>query len=178
MITDTFLLGFQRFIGRRGLPHTIYTDNEQTFHTGNGELAELCGTLSAAKTHRPMAQYGVIWKFIAPRAAWWGWWEGWSEPQKMPMESIGAVTSHGRRVGHHCRQHRSRPEFDTHNSGHRGRIDTITFPSWRKTDSVTLWNRATNGEKSHEGTPQDTNLARRLLETLRKEIPHRLKKLP
>jgi len=76
LTTDTFLLAFQRFIGRRGLPHTIYTDYAQTFHAANRELAELWQALSATKTHRLIAQYGITWKFIAPRAAWWGgWWE-------------------------------------------------------------------------------------------------------
>jgi hypothetical protein len=56
MTTDTFLLTFQRFIGRRGLPHTIYTDNAQTFHAANRELTELWGALSAAKTRRLIAQ--------------------------------------------------------------------------------------------------------------------------
>jgi len=41
LTTDTFLLAFQIFIGRRGLPHTIYTDNAQKFHAANRELAEL-----------------------------------------------------------------------------------------------------------------------------------------
>jgi len=32
--------------------------------------------LSAAKTHQFLAQNNITWKFIAPRAAWWGgWWE-------------------------------------------------------------------------------------------------------
>jgi hypothetical protein len=76
MTTDTFLLAFQRFIRRRGLPHTIYSDNAQTFHAANRELTDVWRTLSAAKTHRFMAQYSITWKFIAPRAAWWGgWWE-------------------------------------------------------------------------------------------------------
>ena len=73
---DTFLLAFQRFIGRRGLPHTIYTDNAQTFQAANRGFSELWEALSATKTHRLVAQYGITWKFIAPRAAWWGgWWE-------------------------------------------------------------------------------------------------------
>ena len=34
------------------------------------------GALSTAKTYRLFAQYGIAWKFIAPRAAWWGgFWE-------------------------------------------------------------------------------------------------------
>ena len=70
-----FLLAFQRFIGRHGIPHTIYSDKAQTFHAANRELAELWEALSATKTHC-IAQYGITWKFIAPRAAWWGgWWE-------------------------------------------------------------------------------------------------------
>jgi hypothetical protein len=41
MTTDTFLLAFQRFIGRLGIPHSIYTDNAQTFHAANRELTVL-----------------------------------------------------------------------------------------------------------------------------------------
>jgi hypothetical protein len=37
MATDTF----QRFIGRRGIPNTIYTDHAQKFHAANRELTEL-----------------------------------------------------------------------------------------------------------------------------------------
>jgi hypothetical protein len=76
MTTDKFLLALQRFISRCGLPHTIYTDNAQTFHSANRELTELWTTLSAAKTYQTLAQNGIIWKFIIPRAALWGgWWE-------------------------------------------------------------------------------------------------------
>jgi len=71
---DMFLLAFQRFIGRRGLPHTIYIDNAQTFHAAKRELAELWQALSATKTYRLIAQYGITWKFIAPRGASWGGW--------------------------------------------------------------------------------------------------------
>ena len=76
MSTDKLLLALQRFTGRRGLPNTVYTDNAQKFHTANRELRELCAVLSAAKTHQYFAGKRICWKFIAPRAAWWGgWWE-------------------------------------------------------------------------------------------------------
>jgi len=76
MTTDKFLQAFQRFVGRRGLPHTVYTDNALTFHAANAHLAQLWTSLSAAKSHRFLAQHNIAWKFIAPRAAWWGgWWE-------------------------------------------------------------------------------------------------------
>jgi hypothetical protein len=69
---DKFLLAFHTFISRRGLPHTIYTNNAQAFHAANRELTELWTTLSAAKTHQNLAQNGIIWKFIVEGAAWWG----------------------------------------------------------------------------------------------------------
>jgi len=74
--TGKFLLALQRFTGRRGLPNTIYTDNAQTFHAANRELRELCTVLSATKSNQYFAEHGIRWKFITPRAAWWGgWWE-------------------------------------------------------------------------------------------------------
>jgi len=51
LTTDTFLLAFQMFIGRRGLPHTVYSDNAQTFQAANRELAELWRALSPTKSH-------------------------------------------------------------------------------------------------------------------------------
>ncbi|GFR30674.1 integrase catalytic domain-containing protein [Trichonephila clavata] len=76
LTTDKFLLALQRFVGRRGLPNTIYTDNATTFHAANKELILLWQTLSSAKTQQYYAQNGITWCFIAPRAAWWGgWWE-------------------------------------------------------------------------------------------------------
>jgi hypothetical protein len=76
MSTDKFLMALQRFAGRRGLPHTIYTDNAKAFHAANYELSELWKQLSASKTHPFLTHNGIVWKFIAPRAAWWGgWWQ-------------------------------------------------------------------------------------------------------
>jgi hypothetical protein len=76
MSTDKFLMALQRFIGRRGIPHTIYTDNARTFHAANFELATLWKQISASKSYQFFAHTGITWKFIAPRAAWWGgWWE-------------------------------------------------------------------------------------------------------
>jgi hypothetical protein len=76
MTADAFLLAFQRFVGRRGIPLTVYTDNAQTFQAANKELAYLWETISDARTQHFFAQNGIMWKFIAPRAAWWGgWWE-------------------------------------------------------------------------------------------------------
>jgi hypothetical protein len=51
MSTDKYLLALQRFVGRRGLPHTVYTDNAQTFHATDKYLALLWSSLFAAKSH-------------------------------------------------------------------------------------------------------------------------------
>lgn len=76
MSTSKFLLAFQRFIGRRGLPSTIYSDNARTFHAANKEMSELWNVLNDSKLHTNLSHYRITWKFIAPRAAWWGgFWE-------------------------------------------------------------------------------------------------------
>jgi hypothetical protein len=76
MTTAKFLQAFQRFAGRRGLPHTVYSDNAQTFQAANAHLAQLWTSLSATQSHQFCAHHNITWKFIAPRAAWLGgWWE-------------------------------------------------------------------------------------------------------
>ena len=75
MSTDKFIMALQRFIGRRGLPNTIYTDNARTFHATNFKRSGLWKQLSNSKAHQFLAHNGIVWKFIAPRAACWGeWW--------------------------------------------------------------------------------------------------------
>jgi len=64
-------MALQQFMGRRGLPHTIYTDNARKFDAANFELSELWKKLSTSKTHQFLAHNGIAWKFIAPRVAWW-----------------------------------------------------------------------------------------------------------
>ncbi|XP_071037206.1 uncharacterized protein [Parasteatoda tepidariorum] len=41
LTTDKFLMALKRFVGRRGVPHTIYTENATTFHAANKELSIL-----------------------------------------------------------------------------------------------------------------------------------------
>ncbi|GFS51090.1 integrase catalytic domain-containing protein, partial [Nephila pilipes] len=72
--TDKFLLALQRFVGRRGLPCTIYTDNATTFHAANKELIHLWKVITSGKIQQFYAHNGIHWKFIVPRAAWWGGW--------------------------------------------------------------------------------------------------------
>jgi len=69
MSKEKFLLALYLFVGRRGLPHTVYTDNAQTFHATNKHLGQLWSSLFAAKTHQLLAHHNINWMFIAPKAA-------------------------------------------------------------------------------------------------------------
>ncbi|XP_042904345.1 uncharacterized protein [Parasteatoda tepidariorum] len=69
--TDVFLLALQRFVSRRSLPHTVYTDNATTFGAADKELRSLWNIISSSKIHQFYAHHNMTWKFIAPRAAWW-----------------------------------------------------------------------------------------------------------
>ena len=89
MTTAKFLMALQRFVGRRGLLHTVYSDNAKTFQAANLELTEVWHALSCYKTHHFLAQNGVAWKFIAPRATWWGgWWERMVGTTKLCLRNV------------------------------------------------------------------------------------------
>ncbi|XP_071043092.1 uncharacterized protein [Parasteatoda tepidariorum] len=57
---DKFLVALQQFVGRRGLPHTIYSDNAATFHSANKELILLRNTLTSTKVQQFYAHNGII----------------------------------------------------------------------------------------------------------------------
>ena len=57
------LLAMRRFVAR-GLPSVIYSDNAKTFRAAESHLKCIFSHLTPE------------WKFIAPKAPWWGgWWE-------------------------------------------------------------------------------------------------------
>ena len=57
-------LALRRFIARRGTPKTIWSDNAKGFEAERDHLMMTLGS------------EGPEWKFIPPRAPWWGgWWE-------------------------------------------------------------------------------------------------------
>jgi hypothetical protein len=73
MTTDKFLLAFQRFVGRRVLPHPVYTDNARTFMPSINtwhNYGPLCSNPKLTNSSL------ITWKFNAQRAVWWReWWE-------------------------------------------------------------------------------------------------------
>jgi hypothetical protein len=106
MSTDKFLTELQRFAGRRGLPHTIYTDNARTFQAVNIELSELWERLSTSKTHQFLTHNIISWKFIAPRTAVGSIvGEDGGHYETLSAEGIGAVKTYRGTVEHHFDQH-------------------------------------------------------------------------
>lgn len=71
MTAATTLLAFRRFVSRRGIPNTVYSDNAQSFHSCARAFKAAASALQEYATG-----LNVHWKFIVERAPWWGgWWE-------------------------------------------------------------------------------------------------------
>ena len=61
---ETTVMALRRFISRRGMPSIIMSDNAKGFWASKQRLLAMYGS------------EGPDWRFIAPRAPWWGgWWE-------------------------------------------------------------------------------------------------------
>ena len=57
-------LALRRFVARRGMPDVVWSDNAKGFQAEKEHLLKTLGS------------EGPEWRFIAPRAPWWGgWWE-------------------------------------------------------------------------------------------------------
>ena len=77
METTAFLRAFQRFVGRRGLPSVVYSDNAKTFKSSCKILESANHTLFTDDSLQDYSSSnGIKWKFIVERAPWWGgMWE-------------------------------------------------------------------------------------------------------
>ena len=65
----TFLLCLGRFIGRRGLPKLIVSDNAKTFQASEKTLVSLF-ELEDVQEH--LSSKGIRWQFNLAKAPWWG----------------------------------------------------------------------------------------------------------
>ena len=70
---ESFLLCFQIFAGRGGLPATLISDNAKTFRSSSKEVSKVA---QSSKVQRYLANNHISWKFIAEKAPrWGGFWE-------------------------------------------------------------------------------------------------------
>ncbi|CAG7725842.1 unnamed protein product, partial [Allacma fusca] len=75
--TECFLQSFRRFVGRRGRPKTIYTDNGTNF-VGSFNLMKRFDweKIRSSSWRSSQVLQPISWKFNPPGAPWWGgWWE-------------------------------------------------------------------------------------------------------
>ena len=62
---ETFICAFRPFVGRRGLPAKMLSDNDKTFKSAAKEIRKL---VTAPKLFEVLAVQGVKWHFITARS--------------------------------------------------------------------------------------------------------------
>ncbi|XP_076394279.1 uncharacterized protein LOC143265522 [Megachile rotundata] len=93
MTTESFLNCLRRFIARRGLCHTIYSDNGTNFVGARNELLDLNKLLKDKKFHDRVETFlsnnNIQWHLIPPRAPHFGGlWEGAIKSTKYHLKRI------------------------------------------------------------------------------------------
>ena len=71
MSVKHFMLGFRRFVARRGLPSYIMSDNSLTFQCANKELTAI---LNHPRFQEFFAGRNIRWQHYLEYAPWWGGW--------------------------------------------------------------------------------------------------------
>ncbi|GBL92650.1 hypothetical protein AVEN_123814-1 [Araneus ventricosus] len=77
--TEHFLLAFHRFISRRGICHTVNSDNAMTLKSADIELKRLYMNICEPEVQNYFGKKGIKWQYNVERAAWWWWWGGYWE---------------------------------------------------------------------------------------------------
>ena len=100
LTTDQFLQAFSRMTSRRGLCHTVWSDNAKTFKAASNEIQKLYSkrekqslsmgnTLDQNRIESELASKGIKWKFITARSPWrGGWWERFCRAVKEPLRKV------------------------------------------------------------------------------------------
>lgn len=74
--TPAFLACLKRFISRRGLPSTIFSDHGTNFLGANNQIRELYSMLAPEETQNKIQNFAtnhnMEWKFIPPHSPHWG----------------------------------------------------------------------------------------------------------
>ena len=71
MSVKEFMLGFRRFVGRRGLPTFILSDNSLTFKCASLEFTEI---LNSPRFQKYLNGRNIRWQRYLEYAPWWGGW--------------------------------------------------------------------------------------------------------
>ena len=71
MSIHDFMLGFRKFVSRRGLPSFILSDNSQTFKCASKELTVI---LNSPKMQHYLNGRNIRWQRYLEYSPWWGGW--------------------------------------------------------------------------------------------------------
>lgn len=93
LTSDTYLACLRRFIGRRGLPREIHSDNASTFKGARNQLTELYSLQSSRehqnKVHQFSAQNGIEFHFIPSYSpTFGGLWEAAVKSTKYHLKRV------------------------------------------------------------------------------------------
>ena len=99
LTTDEFLQAFSRMTSRRGLCHTVWSDNAKTFKAASKEIQKLYDpstqsrtvwdTLDRNRINSELSSKGITWKFITERSPWrGGWWERFFRAIKESLRKV------------------------------------------------------------------------------------------
>ena len=80
---DSFLLACRRFVGRRGLPTTLLSDNATTFRSSSKEIQSIC---RSSEVFHYLTNNQTSWKFIVPK--WGGFWERMVQTVKRSLRKV------------------------------------------------------------------------------------------
>ena len=100
LTTDEFLQAFSRMTNRRGLCHTVWSDNAKTFKAASREIKKLYDqpksqsqslwdALDKNRIKSELSAKGIKWRFITERSPWrGGWWERFCRAVKEPLRKV------------------------------------------------------------------------------------------
>ena len=100
LTTDEFLQAFSRMTNRRGLCHTVWSDNAKTFKAASREIKKLYDqpksqsqslwdTLDQDRKKSELSAKGIKRRFITERSPWrGGWWERFCTAVKEPLRKV------------------------------------------------------------------------------------------
>ncbi|KAK6186774.1 hypothetical protein SNE40_006050 [Patella caerulea] len=87
--TDDFILVLRNFIGRRGQPTHLYSDNGTNFHGANNELQQCLNNLKQQKVINFLLPHHIQWHFIPPASPHFGGaWERLVRSTKTALKAV------------------------------------------------------------------------------------------
>ncbi|XP_062556718.1 uncharacterized protein LOC134221541 [Armigeres subalbatus] len=91
---EAFLAVLQRFVGRRGTPEQLHSDNATNFRGAQSELAELYELFKNQQTNQFCEAKEIQWSFIPPRSPnFGGIWEAGVKAAKSLLKKALCETS-------------------------------------------------------------------------------------